>query len=72
MTGESLKAVIMAAALAIAGWTTNPGPYQWSESHMAVDPTAISVASVYYLTDDGLPIVRPGPPSLAAACACQD
>ena len=57
MEGDNLKAVIMAAAVSIAGWTSNPGPNWWSDSHMAVDPTAIGVAEVYYLPDDGSPLV---------------
>ena len=54
----------MAAAVSIAGWTSNPGPNWWSDSHVAVDPTAIGVADVYYLADDGSPLV-----GLLACCS---
>ena len=58
MEGESLKAVVLATTLALSGWSSYMNWAWWGGSRLDIDPNAISVAAVYYLLDDGGPLVR--------------
>ena len=72
MEEDSLKAVVLATALSIAGWSSYQY-WNWYDGgrHLAIDPTAIGVDMVYYLPDDGSPLVRPLAQRHVAACMCR-